>query len=258
MLVNGNLWPFSLGRWYRRRLGMRLTTKSYWLSLRPSRIGTIIWRVANMRSLSSRTTTIPAHSWIPWAWVPGKTVRLRNSPGITFKSTIARERLMLLLMPFPPEKPGPGRCSPAENSKILHHLQASLTRAVLVGISLSALAVNSSEAPAAGLFPIHKVLICGTYVLPKLCRFWEELRGELAKEGLYQQASIGGLRLRLPDLQVEDREAWGIRKQGLKYGWKDIEGVLHREHLPYLLEITRTEIISGHHDNPLAGHFGIE
>ncbi len=45
-------------------------------------------------------------------------------------------------------------------------------------------------------------------------------------EGRYQQASIGRLRLRLPELQAEDREAWGIREQDLKDGWEDIEGVL--------------------------------
>ena len=34
--------------------------------------------------------------------------------------------------------------------------------------------------------------------------------------------------------------------------------MLHYQGLPYLPEIIRTEIISRHHDDPLAGHFGIE
>ena len=146
----------------------------------------------------------------------------------------------------------------AENSQILHRLQASLTRASLAGLSLSALAANSSEAPAASFSLLHQVLICKTYVLPRLCRFWKELRGKLAKEGPYQQASIRGLRLRFPELQAEDRKAQEIREQGLKDGWKDIEEVLYWESLLYLPEIIRTEIISRHHNDPLAGHFGIK
>ncbi len=146
----------------------------------------------------------------------------------------------------------------AQNSQILYRLQASLTRVSLAGLSVSALTANSSEAPAASLSLLHQVLICGTYVLPRLCRFWERLRGELAKERPYQQASIGGLRLWLPELQAEDQEALGIREQGLKDGWEDIEGVLHREGFLYLPEIIRTEIIRRHHDDPLVGHFGIQ
>ena len=34
--------------------------------------------------------------------------------------------------------------------------------------------------------------------------------------------------------------------------------MLHHQGLPYLSETIRTELISRHHDNPLAGHFGIK
>ncbi len=54
----------------------------------------------------------------------------------------------------------------AENSQILHRLQALLTKASLAGLSLSSLAANSSEASAASLSPLHQVLICRTCVLP--------------------------------------------------------------------------------------------
>ncbi len=141
----------------------------------------------------------------------------------------------------------------AENSQILHRLQTSLTRASLAGLSLSALAANSSETLTASLSPLHQVLICETHVLPRLCQFSNEVRSKLASKGPYQQASIRGLRLRLPELQAEDQEAQRIRAESLKDGWKDIKGVLHREGLPYL-----SEIISRHHDNPMAGHFGID
>ena len=143
----------------------------------------------------------------------------------------------------------------AENTQILNRLQSSLTNASLSGLSLSGHTTGSqAENPS----PLHKVLICSTYVLPQLCQFSEELRGDVVGEGPYQQACIGGLRLRLPELQAENQVAREIREKGLREGWEQIDGVLHREGFPYLPEIIRTEIISRHHDDPLAGHFGVE
>ena len=40
--------------------------------------------------------------------------------------------------------------------------------------------------------------------------------------------------------------------------WQDIDGVLHYQGLPYVPKIIRMELISRHHDNPLAGYFEIE
>ena len=57
---------------------------------------------------------------------------------------------------------------------------------------------------------------------------------------------------------MEDQAARKIRQKDLKEGWAKVEGVLHFQGLPYLLEIIRTEIISRHYDDPLARHFGIE
>ncbi len=74
----------------------------------------------------------------------------------------------------------------------------------------------------------------------------------------YQQASIGGLRLRLPELQAEDQEARRIRKQGLKEGWEEIEEVLYHKGLPYVSKIVKTKLISRYHDDPLASLFGID
>ena len=142
-----------------------------------------------------------------------------------------------------------------KNSQIFHQLQSSMTNASLAGLSLSGYTTGSQ---IENLLLLHQVLICGIYVLPRLCQFWEKLCGELAGKGPYQQACIGGLRLRLPELQAEDQVAREIREKGLKEGWEEIDGVLHREGLPYLPEIIRTEIISRHHDDPLAGHFGVE
>ena len=99
----------------------------------------------------------------------------------------------------------------AENVKILHRLQSSLAK-------VSGLSVNS-------LSPLHQVLICGTTVLPQLHQFWDSLREEIARDSPYI-ANIGGMRLRLPELQDEDKEAKVLRAGGFPEGWEDVEGVL--------------------------------
>ena len=66
------------------------------------------------------------------------------------------------------------------------------------------------------------------------------------------------MRLRLQELQDKDTQAQMIRAEKLgKDGWEDTEGILHYQR-PYVPKILRTELISRHHDDPLAGHFRIE
>ena len=126
-------------------------------------------------------------------------------------------------------------------------MQNSLTNASLAGLSLP------SSLPS----HLHQVLIYGTYVLPQLRHFWDGLQKELASEGPYK-ASISGMRLRLQELQSEDKQAQKLRAEQSVKDWQDIEGVLHYQSLPYVPEIIWTELISRHHNDPLAGHFGIE
>ena len=137
---------------------------------------------------------------------------------------------------------------------MLHRLQSSLTKASLAGLSLTSLEAR----PASSLSPLHQILICGTHVFPQLCQFWNKDCGNLATEGPYQQASIGGIRLRLLELQEENQVAKEVGKQGLKDGWENIDGLLHHQGLLYLPEIILTGLISRNHNNPLAGYFGVE
>lgn len=66
------------------------------------------------------------------------------------------------------------------------------------------------------------------------------------------------MRLQLQELQ-KDLEAQRIWAEKLgKDSWEDLEGVLHHQGLPYVPEIIRMGLISRHHHDPLAGHFGIE
>ena len=69
------------------------------------------------------------------------------------------------------------------------------------------------------------------------------------------------MRLRLAKLQELDAEAQKIRAEELKKGlgkYIDVNGVLHHQGLPFVPKIIRTKLISRHHNDPLAGHFGID
>ena len=63
------------------------------------------------------------------------------------------------------------------------------------------------------------------------------------------------MRLRLQELQETNSEAQKLRSQK---GYKEVKGVLYHQGLSFMPETIQTELISHHHDNPLAGHFGIE
>ena len=121
-----------------------------------------------------------------------------------------------------------------------------MTNASLSGLSTSA-----------KLLPLHRVLICGTHVLPQLRQFWDTFRAELGAEGPYR-VSIGSMRLRLSELQESDDEARKIRAEGPKDDYEEVDGVLHHQGLPFVPEAIRTELISRHHNDSLAGHFGID
>ena len=66
------------------------------------------------------------------------------------------------------------------------------------------------------------------------------------------------MRLRLQELQSKDKQVRKFRAEQPVKDWQDIEDVLHHQGLPYFSEIIRTELISRHHDNLIAGHFSIK
>ena len=93
----------------------------------------------------------------------------------------------------------------AENGWILHRLQNSLTSA-----NLASLSSRPSH--------LHQILICATYVLPQLREFWGSLQSKLLDESLYT-ASIGGMRLKLYELQAKDKHARKLRVKQLVKDW---------------------------------------
>ncbi len=64
--------------------------------------------------------------------------------------------------------------------------------------------------------------------------------------------------MKFPELQDDSKEAKKLRSEGLLEGWEDIKQVLHYYGLPYIPKVIRSELISRHHDDLLAGHFGIK
>ena len=131
----------------------------------------------------------------------------------------------------------------AENTKILHRLQSSLAN--VSGFSLD---ISS---------PFHQILVCGTAVLPQLRRFWDFFQSEIANEGPYN-VSIRAMKLRLLDLQSDDDQVRKLQAADLPKRWKNIERVLQYGGLPYTSENIELELISQHHNNFLASHFGID
>ena len=134
----------------------------------------------------------------------------------------------------------------SKNVKILHRLQSSLARVS------SFLRSHPSQ-----ISLLHRVLICGTHVLPQLHQFLDMFRAKLGAEGPYQ-VSIGAMRLKLSELQESDDKARKIRAKRLKSDNEEVDGVLYHQGLFFIPEAIRIELISRHHDNPLARHFGID
>ena len=52
------------------------------------------------------------------------------------------------------------------------------------------------------------------------------------------------MRPKLSELQESDNEARKIRAEGLKSDYEGVDGVLHYQGLPFVLETIQTELIS--------------
>ena len=67
------------------------------------------------------------------------------------------------------------------------------------------------------------------------------------------------MRLRLSELQQKNKKGKRLRgSKGLPEDWKDVERVLQYQRFLYVPEIIRSNVISRHYDDLLAGHFGID
>ncbi len=59
------------------------------------------------------------------------------------------------------------------------------------------------------------------------------------------------MRIRLSELQDDNKEAMKLRSEGLPEGWEDIKQVLHYQGLPYVPKVIRSELINRHHNDPV-------
>ncbi len=112
-----------------------------------------------------------------------------------------------------------------------------------------------------------KVLIAGTVATPKVKNLWSHINDSLQQESPY--ATVSTVIAHLPELQQEDPIARTIRKKlatpnvNVYSGqsgepWSEVEGVLHYECKPYIPETLRADLLERNHDDPRAGHFGVE
>ncbi len=118
-----------------------------------------------------------------------------------------------------------------------------------MGMSVSGL----GEVP----FLLHQVFICETAVLSQLRQFWDTIQSKLADKGPYT-VSIGDMRIKLPELQDDNKKAKKLRSKRLSEGKEDIEQVPYYQDLSYVPKVICLELISRHYDNPLASYFDIE
>ena len=70
-------------------------------------------------------------------------------------------------------------------------------------------------------------------------------------------ASISSIKPRLQELQETDFEAQELRQQGQE-GYEEVDEVFHHQGLSFVFEAIWIELISRHHNDSLAGHFGIK
>lgn len=70
--------------------------------------------------------------------------------------------------------------------------------------------------------------------------------------------SIEVMRMRLLELQDDDKEVRKLRSEKLLEGWEDIKELLYYQGCSYVSKVVHSELISRYHNNLLAGLFGIE
>ena len=66
------------------------------------------------------------------------------------------------------------------------------------------------------------------------------------------------MRIRLSELQDNDKKIKKLRSEKLLEDWKNIKKIFYYQDLHYILKIIYSKQISRHHNNLLVTHFRIE
>ncbi len=70
--------------------------------------------------------------------------------------------------------------------------------------------------------------------------------------------SIGVIRMKLLELQDNNKETKKLKTERQPKGYENIEKVFYYQSLTYTPKIIYSKLISRHYNNLLAGHFGME
>lgn len=93
-----------------------------------------------------------------------------------------------------------------KNTQIFQYLQTSLTKIIIVELSLSGLATIVE------LLLFYQIFIDGIYILSKLRQFCTYFQDKLVSYKESYQVSIKSLRLQLLELLIKDQETQKIRE----------------------------------------------
>lgn len=95
----------------------------------------------------------------------------------------------------------------AEYNQILYRLQT-----LQINVHLLSLGANIKQI---NVLLLYYILNCETFIPSQVYKFWETLIDRLANKRFYE-ASRREMRLRLPELQIKDFQAWKIRSEKLR------------------------------------------
>lgn len=74
--------------------------------------------------------------------------------------------------------------------------------------------------------PLHQILIYNITIVLQLRQFWDIIRGEIAHKYFYT-TSITAMRMRLPQLQDDDKKTRKPRAKRLSKDWENIEEIFY-------------------------------
>ena len=93
--------------------------------------------------------------------------------------------------------------------------------------------------------------------MPQLHQFWDTIQSQLAHKGFYT-TKIRGMRMRLLELQDNNKEAKKFKLKRLSKSWKNSEKMFYYQDLLYVLKIFCSKLINRQYDNLFINYFDIE
>ena len=185
----------------------------------------------------------------------GRDSGLTSSEGVKFVGTgLASE----LLKAVPTKTSGRGLAPKKELSTAVQVLSArslwdATAKAPVAGWSSTVLSETSEE---------WKVLMCGTEAIPDIAARNALIAEAMVGEEAYRSEPASPLVDLIRPMLLEDAYAAHVLKElatpSNVLAWEMHQGVLWHQDRLYVPDRLRNDVISANHDNPLAGHFGVQ